>query len=427
MAKAVVMPKAGITVESCIIGEWKKKPGDTVALGEILFDYETDKASFECESTEEGVLLEMFFENGDEVPVLTNVCAIGKPGEDVTSLRPEGATARSASVTTPAASAPPQAPTAPPTPAAPAASATLPAAQAAAGGGEIFRISPRARGLAQRAGVDPTGATPSGPLGRVVEADIRRIMKEGVSAKIDSVAAAPPAPATEYEDIKFSGIRRAIAKSMKDSLETMAQLTNHHSFDATSIGRCRAEFKAAGGDLSGVTLGDMVLFAVSRTLKNHPDLNAIILEDGILRRYRSVNLSVAIDTPRGLIVPVIFGADKKSLVQISKEVKELAAAARSGSISPDLLRGGSFTVSNLGALGVEYFTPVINPPQTGILGVCNITQRVREKEDGAYEYYPAMGLSLTYDHRAVDGAPAARFVKELSANLESFTSLLAKG
>ncbi len=429
MAKAVVMPKAGITVESCIIGEWKKKPGDTVALGEILFDYETDKASFECESTEEGVLLEIFFGNGDEVPVLTNVCALGTPGEDVTSLRPEGAATPPASSAAPAASAQQPAPPAP-APAAQAAPVPAPAAD-----GEIFRISPRARGLAERAGIDPTGAVPSGPLGRVVDADIRRLMKEGVRAEISSVpapvpapaAAAPASPATEYEDIKFSGIRRAIAKSMKDSLAAMAQLTNHHSFDATSIGRFRAEFKAAGGELSGVTLGDMVLFAVSRTLKNHPDLNAIILEDGMLRRYRSVNLAVAIDTPRGLIVPVIFGADKKSLVQISKEVKELAAAARSGSISPDLLRGGSFTVSNLGALGVESFTPVINPPQTGILGVCNITQRVREKADGAYEYYPAMGLSLTYDHRAVDGAPAARFVKELSANLESFGSLLAKG
>ena len=250
-------------------------------------------------------------------------------------------------------------------------------------------------------------------------------MKDGPAVKAVE-AAAVVADAGEYKDIKFTGIRRAISKSMKTSLSGAAQLTNNHSFDATSIQRIRAEFKAAGGDLAGVTLGDMVLYAVSRTLKNHADLNAIMLDDNTIRQYSSVNLAVAVDTPRGLMVPVIFGADKKSLVEISKELKQLAADARSGSISPDLLQGGSFTVSNLGAFGVESFTPVINPPQTGILGVCNITHKARPSANGGYEFYPAMGLSLTYDHRAVDGAPAAKFVKELCSNLENFTALLMK-
>jgi pyruvate dehydrogenase E2 component (dihydrolipoamide acetyltransferase) len=147
--------------------------------------------------------------------------------------------------------------------------------------------------------------------------------------------------------------------------------------------------------------------------------------DDTLRRFKHVNLGVAVDTPRGLMVPTIFNADEKSLLEISKEVKTLAEAARSGSISPDLLGGGSFTVSNLGSMGVEVFTPVINPPQTGILGVCTITQRVKEV-GGEIKIYPAMGLSLTYDHRVVDGAPAARFMKELCANLEKITVLLAK-
>jgi pyruvate dehydrogenase E2 component (dihydrolipoamide acetyltransferase) len=415
MAKAVVMPKAGITVETCVIGEWRKKPGDKVAVGDILFDYETDKASFECESTAEGTLLEVFFENGDEVPVLVNVCAVGAPGEDVSSLRPAEATAaehkhigkEKTNAAAAALAAERQAPAAAPT---------------ASGEDGIFRISPRARGLAERSGMNPESAVATGPAGRVVEADIRRLMN-AVTAETASTAPAE----SQYEDVKFSYIRRVIAKTMKESLESGAQLTNNHSFDASSIKRCRTEFKAAGGDLAEVTIGDMVLFAVSRTLKNHPDLNAVIIDENTIRHYKDVNLSVAIDTPRGLMVPVIFGADKKTLVQISKEVKELAAAARSGSISPDLLKGGSFTVSNLGALGVESFTPVINPPQTGILGVCCITQRAREKEGGGYEFYPAMGLSLTYDHRAVDGAPAARFMKELCSNLESFTALLVKG
>lgn len=415
MAKAVIMPKAGITVESCIIGEWKKKIGDAVKVGDILFDYETDKAAFECESTEEGELLEIFFENGEEVPVLVNVCAIGTKGEDTSALRPEGAEPAAA----PAAEAAPAE-------AAPAPVAEAPAATVNTDG--IVKISPRARELATRAGVNAALATPTGPKGRIVEKDVRELMKNPVVETV-APAATAKAPEVEYEDVKFSGIRRTIAKSMIDSLSGMAQLTNSHSFDATSIQRCRKEFKDAGGDLAGVTLGDMVLFAVARTLKNHPELNANIVTDEkgnlVLRKFTHVHLGVAVDTPRGLMVPTIFNADTKSITEISKELKELAAAARSGSISPDLLRGGSFTVSNLGAFGVESFTPVINPPQVAILGVCSIVDRVR-KTNGGLEVYPAMGLSLTYDHRSVDGAPAARFAKELCENLEKFTATLLK-
>ncbi len=419
MAKAVIMPKAGITVESCIIGEWKKKIGDAVKVGDILFDYETDKAAFECESTEEGELLEIFFENGEEVPVLVNVCAIGTKGEDTSSLRPEGAEPAAAPVAeaapAPVAGAKAEAPVAAP-------------AAATVNNDGIVKISPRAKELATRAGVNASLATPTGPNGRIVEKDVRELMKNPV-VETAPAAATAKAPEVEYEDVKFSGIRRTIAKSMIDSLSGMAQLTNSHSFDATSIQRCRKEFKDAGGDLAGVTLGDMVLFAVARTLKNHPELNANIVTDEkgnlVLRKFTHVHLGVAVDTPRGLMVPTIFNADTKSIVEISKELKELAAAARSGSISPDLLRGGSFTVSNLGAFGVESFTPVINPPQVAILGVCSITDRVR-KTAGGLDVYPAMGLSLTYDHRSVDGAPAARFAKELCENLEKFTATLLK-
>ena len=180
-----------------------------------------------------------------------------------------------------------------------------------------------------------------------------------------------------------------------------------------------------GGEYAGITLGDIVLYAVSRTLLNHPDLNANMLDDNSIRHFKHVNLGVAVDTPRGLMVPTIFAADTMSLLEISKAVKELAAECRDGAISPDKLSGGSFTVSNLGNMGVESFTPVINPPQTGILGVCGTTDRVRKGANGEIVIYPAMGLSLTYDHRAVDGTPAAKFQKELGNNLENFTALLA--
>lgn len=414
MANAVIMPKAGITVESCIIGTWEKKVGDSVKVGDILFTYETDKASFECESTAEGTLLEIFFEEGDEVPCLVNVCAVGNPGEDCSALRPDGA----ADAGAPAEEAAPAVEEAKAAPVAAVAESTVT--------GDKSAVSPRAKKLAERAGVDASLATPTGPNGRIIERDVRTLMDNPVVAATPVAAAAPAVAEEEYRDVKFSGIRRAISKSMHTSLSTMAQLTHNTSFDATNILDYRKQLKASEGECAGITLGDILLYAVSRTILNYPDLNANMLDDNNIRIFNHVNLGVAVDTPRGLMVPTIFHADEKSLLEISKEVKELAAQCREGNISPDKLTGASFTVSNLGNLGVESFTPVINPPQTGILGVCGTIDRVRRGKDGEITLYPAMGLSLTYDHRAVDGTPAAKFQKELCQNLENFTVLLAK-
>lgn len=416
MANAVIMPKAGITVESCIIGTWEKKVGDSVNIGDILFTYETDKASFECESTEQGTLLEIFYQEGDEVPCLVNVCAVGNPGEDCSALRPDGTAGAAEEAPAPVveeqkAEAPVQV-----------------VAETTKVEGENAPVSPRAKKLAERAGVDASLATPTGPNGRIIERDVRTLMDNPSAVKMAEVpvVSEAKAPEAEYEDVKFSGIRRAISKSMHTSLSTMAQLTHNTSFDASGILAYRKQLKSADDECSGITLGDIVLYAVSRTLKNHSDLNAHMLDDNTIRLFKNVNLGVAVDTPRGLMVPTIFNADKKSLLEISKEVKELAAECREGNISPDKLTGATFTVSNLGNLGVESFTPVINPPQTGILGVCGTIDRVKKGADGEIKIYPAMGLSLTYDHRAVDGTPAAKFQKELCKNLENFTTLLAK-
>ena len=402
-ASAVIMPKAGITVESCIIGEWLKQIGDQVKIGDILFTYETDKASFECESTAEGELLAIFFEEGDEVPCMENVCAVGPHGEPTDCLKP-GAAPVVVEEAAPAAVV---------ETAAPAAVEVKPGAP----------VSPRAAKLAKAYGVDAAMAAGTGPNGRIIERDVMKLVQNGAPAtSTKTVVADGP----EYEDVKFSGIRRAISKSMHTSLSTMAQLTHNTSFDATNILAYRKMLKAAGDEYAGITLGDIVLYAVSRTLLNHPDLNANMLDDNSIRLFKHVNLGVAVDTPRGLMVPTIFGADQMSLLEISKAVKALAAECRDGAINPDKLSGGSFTVSNLGNMGVESFTPVINPPQTGILGVCGTIDRVRKGADGSIQIYPAMGLSLTYDHRAVDGTPAAKFQKELCHNLENFTTLLAK-
>ncbi len=322
-----------------------------------------------------------------------------------------------------------------------------PVPTAPAGGG--LKISPRAKAEAERQNLDITKAVPTGPNGRIIERDIMVLAEKGykvtaaaasqyaggaegsglggavTTADLTAPAAAAPAavPAAEYTDIKLSGVRKAIARSMHASLSEMAQLTLNASFDATAVMAFRERVKANAEKLGlpNITLNDIVLYAVSRTLKKHADINAHFLGD-VMRRFASVNLGMAVDTERGLLVPTIFGADKLSLSEIAAAAKSLAAQAQSGKISPDLLSGGTFTVTNLGALGVESFTPVINPPQTCILGVCSITYKL--KASGAA--YPAMGLSLTFDHRAVDGAPAARFLKDLCTALESFDLLLAQ-
>ena len=464
MATPVIMPRQGQSVESCIIGKWHKKPGDDVAVGETLFTYETDKATFDETASVAGTLLAVFFQEGDDVPCLTNVCVIGAPGENADAFAPGGAPAASAQpAAAPAsvASAPVAAEPAP---------AVAPVQPAVAASGAV---SPRAKHLAERTGADLRQAQGSGPAGRVIERDVLALVAEdrmatpaagehaagivgtalggrvGIAdtaapqAASAAPAAAPTAPAAaptaparpadaaESWTEKHPTIRKVIARSMHDSLSKMAQLTLNTSFDATEILAFRKRIKAAnekGLALAETvpTLGDIVLYAVSRTLLNHPACNAHY-DDEKMTYFKHVHLGVAIDTPRGLMVPTLVAADAMSLPEISRQVKALAGDCRKGTISPDVLKGGTFTVTNLGTFGIESFTPVINPPQTCILGVCGLTTRVREKSDGSVGAYQAMGLSLTLDHRAVDGAPAARFLQELVAALENFTLLLMNG
>ena len=403
-AQAVIMPKEGITVESCIIGEWKKNVGDAVAVGDVLFTYETDKAEFECPSTAAGTLLAKFFEDGDEVPCLVNVCAVGNPGDAYEFLKP-GAEAPAPAAEAPAAEAP--------------AAAAAPAAPKA----ELTAISPRAMAKAVANNVNPALATGTGPKGRIIERDIDKRIASGAAAAYAAPAAAEE---TAFEDVKFGPVRKATAKSMTKSLSTMAQLTQQYSFDASQIQAYRAMLKPMDAPMGKISLNDMVMFAVAKTIKSCPDLNANMVEDNVIRHFSHVNLGFACDTPRGLLVPTIFHADEMSLLELSMEAKRLAAAARDGSLSPDEMTGATFTVTNIGSFGCEAFTPVVNPPQIGILGVCNIQTKIKSAKDGMIETYPAMGLSLTFDHRALDGAPAARYMSELCKSLESFMTLMAK-
>ena len=439
MAQPVIMPRQGQSVESCIITQWHKKVGDSVAEGDILFSYETDKSTFDEPAQFAGTLLAILAGEGDVVPCLDTVCYIGEAGEDVSALNASAA---------PAAAAAEEA-----APAAEKAEAAAPVITAApADAGERIRISPRAKNLALQSGVDMTKVAPTGPHGRIIERDINAALDAGFTANVAAVeaflagqpiaaeeevpavieapvAAVPAAAAAAsddamaYEEEAFNGVRRVIARQMHASLSEMAQLTLNSSFDATALMKFRALLKEKGDayGMSKISLNDMVLFAVSRVLMDHKTINANVVDEKF-RYFKHANVGMAVDTERGLLVPTLFKAEELSLSALSAYAKSAAAKARDGKLTPDEMSGGSFTVTNLGSLGVESFTPVINPPQTAILGVCAITQRI--KEDGSV--YPAMGLSLTFDHRAVDGAPAARFLSDLCKALENFELLLAK-
>ena len=444
MATVVIMPRQGQSVESCIITALNKKVGDSVEKGEILFSYETDKSSFEEPAPEAGTILAIFREEGDDVPCLENVLVIGKEGEDISAFAPTTEEAA------PAAAAP-EAPKAEPAP-----EAVAPEAPATASAGNMS-ISPRARMLAEKTHADLLKAVPTGPNGRIIERDVQKLLdlgltvspaaREGYTAPVEgsgangrvvlgdlnAPASAPvaadtcaAAPVSEYEDVKLPNIRKIIAKTMVESLSTMAQLTFTSSFDATKLLAFRKSLKSGAEKLglANITLNDMILFAVSRVILKYRNANAHMLGD-TMRYFNTVNLGVAVDTERGLMVPTVFHAEQKTLNQISMEAKSVITAAQSGTINPDLLRGATITVSNLGSLGIESFTPIINPPQTCILGVDCVMNRMKEV-DGEYVPYPAMGLSLTVDHRVLDGADAARILKDIGYALENIDLLLAK-
>jgi pyruvate dehydrogenase E2 component (dihydrolipoamide acetyltransferase) len=377
---------------------------------------------------------------------MTNVCVIGNEGESTAEFAPADAEGAEEA---PAEAAPAPAPAAPAAASAAVVEAAAPVAQ-----GESVKISPRAKALAAKTGVEARFAGATGPDGRIIERDIRTLIENGpvstpaaagafdgqagtgIGGKFSvadigsgAAVAAEAAPAVEFVDEKMPTIRKTIAKQMVNSLSTAAQLTHTTTFDATEIMAFRKKVKngAEALGLNNITLNDIILYAVSRVLKNeaHRALNAHLINGDTMRYFTNVNLGIAVDTPKGLLVPTLHNANMKSLNEISSEAKKLAKTCQDGAATPDMLQGGTFTISNLGSFGIESFTPVLNTPQVAILGVNTITTRVKEV-NGEIKTYPAMGLSLTYDHRALDGAPASRFLVDLKNALENFSILLSK-
>ena len=433
MAVAIILPKLGNTVESAILLSWHVAVGESVSVGDVLCEIETDKATLEIESTASGILLAQLSRVGDEVPVMSNIALVGQEGESVDEFMP-------------------QVPIPQPHPAV--SMAGIPQGETAssesgrADAGSSVKVSPRARNLAQRKGIDYDKLSGSGPGGRIIERDVEAALRERV--KVTPVAQAmlssgdfrldddPPAdgrvtkadliPASEsraVKEIPLKGVRKIIAKRMLESLQTTAQLTLNATADARALLAFRRRLKESDAALGlrAVSINDLLLLAVSRTLPAFPELNALF-EDDTIYQHEAVQLAMAVDTDRGLLAPVIGNADALTLKQISAEAYRLSEASRSGKIQPDALNGGTFTVSNLGALGIESFTPVLNPPQVAILGIGSINLKPVQV-DGDVEFVPHIGLSLTINHQVVDGAPAARCLAALGKNLAQIDLLVA--
>jgi pyruvate dehydrogenase E2 component (dihydrolipoamide acetyltransferase) len=413
MATAVIMPKQGQSVETCIITRWFRKKGDSVSEGDILFSYETDKASFDLESPAEGILLDVFFGDGAEVPVLVNVAVIGKSGETTDSFNPNKEVCASSENTKSGSSELSE------TAEADVAVKVFDTKNNSSIPDDRIRISPRAKCMAQDKGLDYNNIHGSGPNGRIITRDI-----EKASTGDNSVTKNIQSPGTEYTEQPLSNVRKLIAKAMHASLQNSAQLTHHMSADVRSLLEARQRIKsriATDKNQQDITLNDMICWCVVRALEKFPEANSHFLEDRI-KTFHKVHLGLAVDTHRGLMVPAVKNASDMDLVKLSKELKSAAESCKKGSINPELIQSNAatFTVSNLGNYGVEIFTPVINLPQVAILGVCTIINRPAYIGNNIFGFVPYIGLSLTYDHRAIDGGPATLFLREIKSQIEAF-------
>jgi pyruvate dehydrogenase E2 component (dihydrolipoamide acetyltransferase) len=453
MAHILIMPRQGNTVESCIIGSWRVKEGDPVTAETTVCDVETDKAAFEVPAGAAGIVLKILCAAGDDVPVLQPIAVIGQAGEDYAALlaangREVSPLSGGDSLRCPLDTPSPNPVEGPPS--------VVPDASSARS------VSPRARGLAEREAVSLAGVAGSGPGGRVIERDVRAALagrppltqaaKAAVEAAMEGGAipgagtglggrvttadlgGTAPVPLTAagfgegaVTETPIKGIRKVIADRMLKSLVESAQFTLNGHASAVRMRELRARMKDTGENLGlgNITVNDLILFAVSRVLPLYPFMNAHKIGETI-RAFERVHLGVAVDTPRGLLVPVIRNANLLSLRQISAQAKRLAKAAQDGAAKPDELSGSTFTVTNLGSLGVTGFTPILNAPEVAILGVAGIEPKPVETADGGYTFEPRIGFSLTINHQVVDGAPAARFLKTLCEAVRDIDLWLAR-
>ena len=410
MATAVIMPKLGNSVESSQILAWHKAVGDVVERGQMLCEIETDKATMEVQAPESGVLLEIYYPENAEVAVMTTIAMIGQAGEVVPKVAPVTAPPLEVETVVPAA-VPVQ---------------ILQTFATPKPANRIF-ASPRARQLARQQNLPLDGLVGSGPNRRILERDVEQAPKLPEVVPVPVVQPVPP-PVSQaqnpYPDAKatpLKGIRAKIAGRMLESLHSTAQLTLHTSADARALQAYHQRLKLMP-DAPKVTLSHLVMFVVARTLRQHPALNAL-LENNVLYEFSHVHLGFAVASSRGLLVPIIRDAARLSLRELTLEAQRLVADVQNTSSAAADLQGGTFTVSNLGAYGIEQFTPILNPPQVAILGVGGINLKPVQQDQNVI-FVPHLSLSLTVDHQVIDGAPAAQFLQSLAQNLAQLELLI---
>jgi pyruvate dehydrogenase E2 component (dihydrolipoamide acetyltransferase) len=403
-----------------------KKEGENVHAGDVIAEIETDKATMEVEAVDEGVLGKILIADGTEnVKVNEPIAILVEEGEAVPAAAP--------AARPPAAAAPPASPTP-----APGAAPPRPAPQAGNGhdaGGERIFASPLARRMAKQAGVDLASLKGSGPNGRIVKADIEAVLqKPAPAAAQPAAAAAGPAPAPRaavpvaapHRLVPHSSMRKVIARRLTEAKSTIPHFYVSMDVEIDALIRLLSDLNAKspkdGPDTYLITINDMVIKASAATLRRVPTVNAAWTDDG-MALFDDVDISVAVAIPDGLITPIIRRADQKGLATISREMKDLAGRAREGKLKPEEFQGGGFSISNMGMFGVSEFAAIINPPQAAILAVAAGQKRPVVKND-SLTIATVMTCTLSVDHRVVDGALGARWLREFKRIVEDPLSLL---
>ncbi len=409
MAFEVLMPQLGLTMEEGTVSEWKKHEGDAVKAGDVILEITTDKLTNEVTSEFDGTLLKIVAQEGEDVPVKGLLAYIGQPGEAVGGSAPAPAAAPEEAA--PAAAAP----------------AAAPVPAPAAVNGSRIRISPLARKTAAKLGVDYSHLTGSGSSGRITQKDILAAAEAQKNAPAAAAPAAAPAakPAAKSGGlelmegdtvVKLAGMRKVVAERMWASHNEIPPVTQNIKVDVTALMKFRKMLLAETGKKYSVN--DLILKATAKCLRQHPEMLVSYDGDRIIQRAH-VNLGVAVALDAGLIVPVIRDADKMGLDALSAAAKDLAARAKENKLTPDEYKGSTFTVSNLGMFGIETFTPIINQPDAAILGVCAIADELDMDEEGKLFKKQVMRLSVTLDHRLLDGAVVAKFEMDLRDLLQN--------
>ena len=415
MAYEILMPQLGLTMEEGTVSSWLKHEGDAVKAGEAILEITTDKLTNEVTSEHDGVLLKIVAQEGEDIPVKGLLGYIGEAGEQV------GGAAAPAAVPVEAVA-----------PAAASAAVIAPAAVSA--GGARIRISPFARKLAANMDVDYSALTGSGPSGRIVAKDIYAAAEARKSAPAAAPAAAPAtapaAPAAKKGGLelmegdtiaKLSGMRKVVAERMLQSHTEIPPVTQNTKVDVTALMKFRKSLIETAGKKFSVN--DLILKATAKVLRAHPEV-LVSYDNGQVIQRAHVNLGMAVALDAGLIVPVICDADKMGLDELAAKAKDLATRAKENKLTTDEYKGSTFSVSNLGMFGIETFTPIVNQPDAGILGVCAIQDELVMDDEGNISKHQVMRLSFTYDHRLIDGAVAAKFIMDLRDLLQSPMNIL---